>query len=240
MSFTLQGISDKYENTKSFHDNLMMAFTHEVKNREYLLSHKQYAEHSIYGDMGFHYLWNLLVSEAPNRFKFLEIGVFKGQVTSLIGLLADYYYKDSIVVGISPFDGTGDKYSQYQQNDKYFQETIDRFNRFTSKNQNLHLIKGLSQDKDVIKRANLYGSYDIIYIDGSHDYENVVSDIDNYSPLLTIGGYLVMDDAATDREMTAWNGHAEVGQAVRDKLGSNPNFVHCFAIGHIRLFKRVK
>ena len=53
---------------------------------------------------------------------------------------------------------------------------------------------------------------DLIYIDGSHDYEDVKNDIRDYMPLLRPGGIMFGDD------MKIWK---EVGRAVEDSLGKD-------------------
>lgn len=53
---------------------------------------------------------------------------------------------------------------------------------------------------------------DLIYIDGSHDYEDVKNDIRDYMPLLKPGGIMFGDD------MIIWK---DVGRAVEDSLGKD-------------------
>ena len=52
----------------------------------------------------------------------------------------------------------------------------------------------------------------MIFIDGSHDYENVVFDILNYSKMLLTGGYLIMDDSSLylDNSYGKFKGHPDV------------------------------
>lgn len=56
---------------------------------------------------------------------------------------------------------------------------------------------------------------DLIYVDGSHDYEDVLSDIKNYMPLLNDGGIMFGDDYGG-----CW---MEVVQAVKEYFGSSPS-----------------
>ena len=81
----------------------------------------------------------------------------------------------------------------------------------------------------------------MIFIDGSHDYEDVVHDILNYSKLLIIGGYLVMDDASLylNDAYGQFLGHPDVGNACKQYLDNNPNFEELYAIGHNRVWKKI-
>lgn len=237
----LQSIVDSYSNTFECHDRLHSEFVTQVHSRPYLMKHKNYGDHSIYGEVSFHYLWDLLVQNCPDDFRFLEIGVFKGQVISLIGLLAGLYKKRAFIVGISPFDGTGDKYSTYNRNLDYESIARKTWSNFLPEGDiSLQLVKGSSTDIQKISDIAVTYPYDIIYIDGCHDYDVVVKDILNYAPMVKDGGFLVMDDAATDRATHNWPGHADVGRAVVQFLDTNPQFQFLLAIGHIKLYRRIK
>ena len=234
----------RYENTKACHARMFEEFTKEFEARPYLVKHKAYKDHAIYGEKPFHFLWDVLVQEVPKDFRFLEIGVYKGQVLSLIGLLTEVHHKRSYVVGVSPFNGAGDKYSNYSRAVNYKELTEEAWSHsclgpLYTIPKTLHLITGYSTDQDVIDQVTHTEPYDIIYIDGSHDYEVVVQDIQNYAPLVKFGGFLVMDDAATDRETDNWPGHPDVGRAVNEWLDTDKRFGFVFALGHIKLYRRV-
>ena len=66
-----------------------------------------------YGNRAFHWLWNILVQHSADDFKFLEIGVFKGQTLSLVSLLNRIYNKKGTVYGITPLSSSGDKYATH-------------------------------------------------------------------------------------------------------------------------------
>lgn len=66
-----------------------------------------------FGDLPFHWNWFLIVQDMPSKFSFLEIGVYKGRILSLIQILADYFKKHVSIFGITPLSNIGDKYSTY-------------------------------------------------------------------------------------------------------------------------------
>lgn len=76
--------------------------------------------------------------------------------------------------------------------------------------------------------------YDVIFIDGCHDYKNVCLDINNYSQMLKSGGYLVMDDASIyiKDAYGAFLGNPDVGKAINDCLDNNNDFIHLYSVGH--------
>lgn len=63
---------------------------------------------------------------------------------------------------------------------------------------NLTLICGNSKDETVIKKTKLLGNYDLIFIDGGHDYETIRSDYKNYSKFLNENGIIAIHDIYAD------------------------------------------
>ena len=76
---------------------------------------------------------------------------------------------------------------------------------------NIHLIRKTSDDAidDLINE-----SFDFIYIDGIHTYDQVNKDIDNYKPLIVKGGFIGGHDYHP-----VWGG---VVQSINEKVGE-PN-----------------
>jgi hypothetical protein len=198
-----------------------------------------------YGNRAFHWMWNVLVRNAPENFKFLEIGVFKGQTISLVSLLNKLLKKNGSVYGITPLNTSGDKYATHPDLD--YEEAISTiYGQFGLDASDLTLIQGYSNDIDIIETARNSAPFDLVFIDGCHDYEVVVSDLTNYGDMVTIGGYLVIDDASNylnipDGLIRAnWKGLEDVSRATRDVIETDSRFVHRFAVGHNRVFQRIK
>lgn len=64
---------------------------------------------------------------------------------------------------------------------------------------NLTLICGNSMDPAVVDKARRLGPYDLIFIDGGHEYGTVAKDFENYAPMLREAGVLALHDIyATD------------------------------------------
>ena len=193
-----------------------------------------------FGEVSFTWSWKILVDTLPDNFKFLEIGVYQGRVLSQVGMLAKKINKRCTIIGVTPLSTDGDKYSKYI--DLNYLETIQRnFKKLNNTIANLKIIKGFSQNKDVIECVSKQEKYNMIFIDGSHDYEDVVHDILTYSKLLIIGGYLVLDDASLylNDSYGQFLGHPDVSKACKDYLENNQNFEEMYAVGHNRVWIKI-
>jgi hypothetical protein len=185
-----------------------------------------------FGERSFLWLWKLLVDEMPDGFKFLEIGVFRGQILALVRLLAQRSHKLATINGITPLDSTGGHWeSNYEADINLLHDTF----HLTYPD----ILKGLSTDEGIVKISK--DAYDIIYIDGGHEYEVAKADIINYSPFVKVGGYLVIDDCANKYDLPYgyFRGIESVSRAVDEHL-PNENFKEIFSVVHNRVFQRVK
>lgn len=199
------------------------------------------------GDDSFSAMWRLIVESMPQHFSFLEIGVHCGQIISLIELLAERSGKSCEIFGVSPFDGR-----EVNPNGEDFKaHTLKLFDELNL----LHpyLITGDSTEQRTIGSVNQFAPFDVVFVDGSHLFEAVKSDILSYGPMVKVGGLLVMDDSACLFKLPPccgkvnwFHGIDPVARAV-DKLlpphGSGmPTgevFEHIAVIMHDRLFKRI-
>ena len=189
-------------------------------------------------------MWFLLIKEMPLDFKFLEIGVFKGQIISLVSMLNFFHSKNGKVFGITPLSKSGDKYATHPDIN-YYEAIQFIYSQFNLDGNDLSIIEGFSNNQNVINMAEKEGPFDLVYIDGSHDYEVVCSDIINYSKMIKKGGYLILDDASCNLNIPDglirlnWRGLPDVCRAVSDTIEKDINFDHCFAIGHNRIFQKI-
>lgn len=232
---------DKWDNSlknpKSYYIEAFKYFRLYLDKR--LVNHRKYfqTEKRGFGEEAFHVLWYLLY----NRFKFeafLEIGVYRGQVMSLVALLAQINKRPIFIQGISPFDKSGDTVSKYLDIN-YIDDINKNFSMFSLPPPKL--CNAYSTDKvatDLIKSRE----WDCIYIDGSHDYEIVLKDWDLCSENITLNGIIVIDDASLytnfDNPFFAFKGHPGPSK-VADRIASS-TFKEILRVGHNRVFQRVK
>ena len=196
-----------------------------------------------YGEPAFRYLWAIVFSQMKNNGKFLEIGVFKGSILSLSRLIFKELIISANTYGVTPLYNTGDKYSVYTHDD-YGAGISFLYSLLEIPMDNTFIIEGVSTDSDIKKLVIDNGPYDVLYIDGGHDYETVINDIELSTKILKKDGILVMDDASSmlnlPKNHKGFNGHAEVAMAIRDKIDSNDTYIHLFACGHNRVWRKNK
>jgi hypothetical protein len=242
---TFQEATLFWKDTPEVHSIIFKQFFDLVQRDDQLRKHRDYIEANDYGfgDRPFHWMWNLICQDLPYNFKFLEIGVFKGQVISLISLLNQRFQKGGKIYGLTPFSAVGDA-SNYPDVD-YKVHISNLYDTFNLRMSDVTFIQGLSTDHHSIEQAKNLSPFDCIYIDGGHDYETVVNDILSYAPLVATGGLLVMDDSANYLNIPDglirlnWRGIIDVSNAVRDYLEGDPSFEHIFSCGHNRVWRKL-
>jgi hypothetical protein len=189
-----------------------------------------------FGEDAFHAMWFLLFREFRPA-SFLEIGVFRGQSLSLAALLARQFKLVCFVQGISPFSLAGDAVSKYRRDVDYYSDTLKNFSSF-----NLPvpaLLKAYSTDPEaaavIASRA-----WDIIYIDGCHDYEVARQDWDLCAQNLASRGLIVLDDASLNTGFRP-PAFATAGHPGPSRLAaeiSRPPFTEILRAGHNRVFQK--
>jgi len=170
---------------------------------------------------------------------FLEIGVYRGQVLSLVSLLQGILRIEGSVTGISPFLPSGDSVSRYRSDVEYRDDTITNFQYFNLPNP--ELIKAFSTDQSASDKIRSR-KWDAIYIDGNHDYEVAKQDWEICAQNLNLGGIIVLDDSALNTEYRppafATGGHAGPSQLAQEVDSSRFNEI--LRVGHNRVFQRIQ
>lgn len=259
---TLEEACASYANTAEVNDDFHATFTAQMRKDALLARHRSYIEENNlgFGDPAFHYMWKLLVAyvaDVPQP-RFLEIGVYKGQVLSLWALLAKEFGLDAVLYAISPMRGSpqpgplatrlfralsprfrdrlgnGDFYD----NDDYSGAARNLFRHFDLEWSAVHLLRGLSQDPEIRQAASRH-SYDLIYVDGDHTYAGARADFEFYVGLLSPRGLLVADDSGVSLPgSTFWKGHPSVSKAA-DEVLPRLGLANILNIGHNRIFQRL-
>ena len=190
-----------------------------------------------FGEDAFHVMWFLLFQEfKPARF--LEIGVYRGQALSLAALLARHLGISCRTQGISPFSPAGDAVSKYRQDVDYLEDTLSHFNHFALPRPDL--LKAYSTDPEAVALIKSC-QWDLIYIDGNHDYEVVCKDWSVCSASIKPGGVIVLDDAgltsAYRPPLFASGGHP--GPSRLAKEIDPGQFREIIQVGHNRAFQKI-
>lgn len=223
----------KYEHSEQYNKEINELFTAKTNEVPELKELRDWVEANIFGfgERSFYWLWKLIVDEMPQTFSFLEIGVFRGQTTALIHLLAKLSGKTAHVYGITPLNSAdGHWESDYAKDIKTIH---DKFNL-----EQPNLLIGLSTNKDIINDAIKLAPFNIVYIDGGHTYEVVKSDLINYPQLAK--DYLVIDDCCNDIPMPFgyFTGIPSVTKAVKEWEKTQDKFKLKFNVVHVKVYKR--
>ena len=235
----LQYYAERMEDNDEYALAIKNTLTDAVNNNSLLKLHRDYVERLAYGfgERAFHYVWKMLVDEMPDDFSFLEIGVYKGQVLTLMKMLAIVAEKEASITGITMLSAFGGDQTTFPESDYAYD--IAHFHRHFAIPQP-KLIVGDSTSQDVHNKAAAYGPYDIVYIDGCHDYDFAYKDLEFYRELVKPGGYLVVDDCCC-RKHEPWGffqGIEGVCQAVSSTVELDPRFEELMWVVHLRVWRR--
>lgn len=203
----------------------------------WLRAHRAYFRKRGFGEDAFHAMWFLIFREHTFR-RALEIGVYRGQVVSLWSLLAQHFGRSLDVHGISPFSATGDGVSTYPASVNYYQDVLGSFAHFGLHAPGLH--RGWSTDPEMVDIVRL-ASWDLIYIDGNHDYDVVKHDFAICSEAVKRDGLIVLDDAALycGYRPSVFSSAGHPGPSrVADEI-DRATFREVISVGHNRVFQRI-
>lgn len=229
---SLQDPTEFYHSCVAYYDQHLPA---------HLKEHRLYfsREQRGFGEDAFHVMWSLLV----DRFKpvnFLEIGVYRGQVLSLVGLLQRDYGIQGNNTGIGPFERIGDAASvtAYGHCADWLEDINTNIAHFDQPQP--QLVKALSTDPVAIETIQST-SWDMIYIDGNHDYEVVIEDWKNCAANIRPGGVIVLDDSGLNsgyRPPLFASGGFPGPSKIANTVGTG-GFREILRVGHNRAFQRL-
>lgn len=200
-----------------------------------------FSEFRGFGEDAFHSLWYLLFNEYKPE-NVLEIGIYRGQTLSLFHILSKNLNMSNYVAGISPLDSSGDDFSEYLEID-YEEDIIKNFLHFGLDNPNI--LKTHSTSEEGINFINSK-TWDLIYVDGSHQYEDVISDLEISIKNLSPKGLIVIDDSSLYFDYSpeyiekkfrikSSKGHEDPSRAIVEILKKNKAIEILITVGHINV-----
>lgn len=156
---------------------------------------------SSYQDQGI--LLETLLSHMPSsqNVRIAEIGVYKGRGTAMWNVILKNQGRTYEYYAIDHFQGSAEHDGSYD----YYTEAIRNLQPILD---DIHILRSTS-----LETAQRFPDhyFDIVYIDASHDYENVRDDILAWRPKVRPGGFLCGDDY-----VNGWDG---VIRAVDEVIG---------------------
>ena len=204
-----------------------------------LRAHRDYfsQEKRGFGEDAFHSMWWHLVKKFKPS-SFLEIGVYRGQVLSLVSKVTRLEKIECRVTGISPFSPAGDSVSEYLKDLDYQADTLSNFQHFSLAEP--ELLKAYSTDPEAVTRIESQ-AWDMIYIDGNHDYDVVLKDWNVCSKAVKQGGVIILDDSGLTTRYSP-PPFATAGHPGPSRLASEidlTKFEEILQVGHNRVFKKL-
>lgn len=146
-----------------------------------------------------------LLCEWRKLYRIVEVGVDRADFSVCF---LSRCYNHQLYIGVDPYE----PYAEMQWNrEADFQTAVGQYGRFRK----AKLIRQRSSDAArslKMSQSEFYSrDYDFVYIDGSHQYEDVVADLQTWWPLVSQQGIL----AGHDWEMTTGD-HQDVKRAVTE------------------------
>tara|TARA_B100000242_G_scaffold16732_1_gene10267 strand:- start:221 stop:1036 length:816 start_codon:yes stop_codon:yes gene_type:complete len=189
-----------------------------------------------FGENPFHVLWYLLFDEYKPK-NVLEIGVYRGQILTLWGLISKEKEIQTNIFGLSPLKNIEDSVSNYIDID--YEKDI----KLHCKEFNIGfptLVKEYSNSKNGIDFIRSK-KWDLIYIDGNHDYEVAKEDFFNSFYSLAQNGILVMDDSSLyincKKRKGSFKGHPGPSRVCVEF--ARRRMVHLGTVGHNNIFQKL-
>ena len=204
-----------------------------------VLEHRRYfsQEGRGFGEDAFHAMWYLLFQEFRPR-RALEIGVYRGQTVTLWKLISRLLGFECGIGCVSPFTSAGDEVSTYRPSLDYYQDVRANHDHFRLPLPDFCREYSTSPvAREFIHRHE----WDLIYIDGNHDYDVAVQDWQVCSESVASNGIIVLDDSALETDYHpprfATAGHPGPSRVAREV--SEQRFREILAAGHNRVFQRI-
>lgn len=109
--------------------------------------------------------------------------------------------------------------------DHYFKR-LSEYIRLAELESFVEPIKGFSYEKEVRVRVGKAAPFELIFLDACHDYDVVLSEIREYSELLSENGIMVLHDTSTHAQSFDSTGKGGVRKAILDSVGSCGTLKH--------------
>ena len=203
-----------------------------------LINHRIYFSKNFrgFGEDAFHSMWHLLLSEFKPK-NCLEIGVYRGQIISLWSLIAKNINYKINIAGLAPFEPASDKDSKYLENIDYLRD-VKKNHEYFKLSQPEYCIEYSTSIK--AKKFVEGRKWDLIFIDGSHDYEVVKYDFELSMRNLSDKGIIVLDDSSLyfdfkQKKYGGFTGHPGPSKVAKEMAMKKMNFLG--AVGHNNIFR---
>lgn len=200
------------------------------------------------GELPFCWSWKLIIDRMPTGFKFLEVGINNGKMLSVVAFLSQREEKNAMLYAIRPSAFSS------ETNDTNITDISNNYAASNYDSNKLSIINASSQDTSVIEQVRQNGPYDIVYINNFYGYQsvaadieqgidrynNILQDVNNYSSMLNVNGYLIMNDATLyiGCPYGITIGDTDMSQVATNVVDNMSNFVKVYNVGHNRVWQK--
>ena len=139
-------------------------------------------------------VWTQFIPMLPERKRFLEVGAYEGRST--VWMVENMMEDGGGIVAIDTWEG-GEEHATIGEPMNVVQANFNHNIELVKKkypNRMVSAYKGTSTQHLAQLTANYFDPFDFIYIDGSHQAPDVLTDACMAWPLLRQGGIMVFDD----------------------------------------------
>jgi hypothetical protein len=167
---------------------------------------------------------NLFWAGSQCKRRLLEIGFNAGHSAMLLLLSA-------LITSATPIDFTVFDLGEHA----YFRPCMDYIKK-SFPHVNVEVIEGNSRQTVptyLSSNSHKNGTYDVVHIDGGHDYDTALNDIGHTMDFVAIGGLMVIDDTNIDYIDRMVDGVIKMGSFVEEKKLETYRYKH-------RILRRIK
>lgn len=165
-------------------------------------------------------LYNMMIEEMPDNFRFVELGVWKGKSLSYFVVESMNRGKAGEIFAVDHWLGS----EEHQKGGKVYDPIIDLKDGLFEE-----FLRNISPVRDkikVIRKPSLEAfkdfedeSLDSFFLDGSHDYDSAIKDMNAWFPKIKPGGIFAGHDFN-------WRGVREALKSFTDKSKLNFSVMH--------------
>ena len=180
------------------YDYIAVARTKSGKKMEHIFHQPQFGENWF----SYHNLYRELVERTPNGGRIVEVGSWKGKSVAFLGVEVINSGKTIQIDAVDTWNGSQTETDHIQdwhvQNGKLYDLFLENIKPITYGKDQHDVIRPVRKEslEAVLDYADK--SLDAVFIDASHDYENVCADIRAWLPKVKPGGILAGHDWSWD------------------------------------------
>lgn len=188
-----------------------------IASLRYIVNKKYISSIEGYLIQGQEYFLLKKAYDLPNDAKIVEIGSFKGKSTACLAL--GCLGSKKRITAIDTFKGNDSDFYNFKSGKKYSKGFLSIFKKNLTK-KNLLKYVDIIQGNSLEVAKDWSGQIDMLFIDASHEYKDVIKDFKNFFPFVKKGGLIMFHDVVPE-----FSGVMRVWNVAKKKLKKPNNFL---------------